>query len=75
MPARGTSRRDFQAARHVLKIPGDRGSIDVGVTEDGQVKVTITGAYQLQSMYRGSQQTEVTTAILVPEPPKPRRRR
>ena len=74
MPATGQARRDFQVARNILEMPTG-GFVDVGVTEVGQVKVVLTGAYNIESMFRGRQHTESTVVILVPEPPKRRRRR
>ena len=71
MAATGQARRDFQAVREILEMPTG-GIVDVGVTEDGQVKVVLTGAYNIESMFRGRQNTESTVVTLVPEPPKTR---
>jgi hypothetical protein len=60
-------RRDFQAVREIIEMPTG-GTVDVGVTEDGQVKIVLTGGYHIEAMFRGRRKTlGDTIVILVPE--------
>jgi hypothetical protein len=46
----GTARRSFHLERTELEIPGG-GQLTIGMTEDGEIKVSIDVAYGIESFF------------------------
>jgi hypothetical protein len=74
MAATGTDGRSFSAERETFEIPGG-GFLDVGISEEGDVKLTFTERkYKLESMFRGgATSTSPQTLILVADSKRRRR--
>lgn len=72
-PVTGSKRRSFQAVRYEeIDIPGKpAATLDLGMTEDGQIKLGIVGrSYTVESVFRGGQNEREKGTVIILRPDK-----
>jgi hypothetical protein len=62
VPVTGTARRSFMEERTVLQIPGG-GELKIGMTEDGEIKLSADRDYMIESFYAHGPKAEVESGV------------